>query len=320
MRRMILSSSSLKKIIRVISRNMNSSPDTIGSEDSENLNVLGYKEIPKRSSEILEFYRQGKTLQEIGGLFGITRERVRQIAKATIKQSAINESVLKGVDIDPEIFSDGISRKRQLARESKWTAEHPIVPPKERRWSKYYLACRSCGTTSIPHVRKGLCEECIGSFRAERREEIISTHNNKCDVCGKSRVDARLEYGRDFFITKQRDVQCLGCFRKKTGKILGGYSNYKWSRFHEKCKSCGTTLVPHVKNGLCENCSDIYSKEQRIAIVIEHGSRCDHCHIERTTAQAKQGRDLYVTRAKEVLCRNCFQKSARTRFFKKNPS
>ena len=300
---------------------MKSDQDTIDFGERERLKSLGYKEITKRNSEILELYRTGKTLQEIGNLFALTRERVRQIVSVTIKRAAANESILKGVLVDAEIFSDGIVKKRKLAQEFKKIKHQPKIIPKEKRWSMYYLSCRSCGTTSIPHVRKGLCEECLGIFRADRREDIIAKHDGKCDVCGKLRTDARLDYGRDLFITKSKGVLCRGCFRKSTGEVLGHHRNFEWSRYYQKCKKCATTTVPHVKKGLCENCCDIYSTQQRESLIKIHGGECDYCHIDRNTARAKQGRDLYVTKGDEVLvlCRGCFQGSARNRFFKKAP-
>ena len=40
-----------------------------------------YKNLTPRRREILEMHLQGKTLEEIGKKFGISRERVRQIIK-----------------------------------------------------------------------------------------------------------------------------------------------------------------------------------------------------------------------------------------------
>jgi RNA polymerase sigma factor (sigma-70 family) len=40
-----------------------------------------YKNLTPRRKEMLEMRSQGKTLEEIGNKFGISRERVRQIIK-----------------------------------------------------------------------------------------------------------------------------------------------------------------------------------------------------------------------------------------------
>lgn len=291
--------------------------NTIEPENQTTRNDSDYKEISDRNAHILELFRQGMTLQEIGDEFKLTRERIRQVVESTIKRVAQNESISKGIEIDREVFVEDISRRREKIKESKRLAAKPPIMPKEKRWSRYYAACRKCGTTAIPHLRKGLCEDCLGIFRDKRREEIIGKHGFKCDACGRSRTDARQEFKRDLYITKEKEVFCLGCYRGKMGKILGEHKLYEWSRAYSKCKSCGTTQIPHLKKGLCENCCDFYSKSQRESIIQKHNSKCDLCHIDRTTAQKKFKRDLFVTQSEDTYCWRCFLSTARSRFIKK---
>ncbi len=265
------------------------------------------KEISERNMKILGLWREGLTLENIGKVIGVSRERIRQVVISTVKQIAVNESISKGIVMDSEVLAEEESRKRKRAQDAK-----RIIPsqhqPKEKRWSRYYAACRSCGTTTIPHVRKGLCEQCVGQFRGERREDIVNRHDNKCDSCGRTRYEATSSFGRDFYITKDKKVLCKECFRKYSGKILGSYKNYEWSRHHDKCLKCGTTSVPHAKKGLCENCVDTFTNKQRQRIIAEHGNKCDRCGIDKVNAKNKYGRDLYTVRSGEVLCKNCFQK------------
>ena len=192
---------------------------------------------------------------------------------------------------------------------SSWVTLYII--PKEKRWSFYYTSCQECGTTAIPHVKKGLCEQCSGSFRGERRENIISAHNSQCDSCDKTRAEAQRIYGRDFYITKERKVLCKACFRQHQGKRLGAYKNYEWSRFYPQCKSCGTTSVPYSSRGLCENCSGKMNYEKRERVIYEHNNMCDDCGMGRKMAQQTLNKDLYVTKVGEVLCLACFPKYAR---------
>lgn len=177
------------------------------------------REISERNYKILDLYREGLTLENIGRVFNITRERVRQVAEATIKQIAINEAITKEIEIDTTIIFNEEKKRRKVAKgfEPKTPKMEKI---KEQRWSRYYLSCKSCGTTTIPHIRKGLCEKCIGQFRGDRRENIISSHENKCDFCGILRHEAVTKYGRDFYITKDQKVFCKKCFLSNTGKIL----------------------------------------------------------------------------------------------------
>lgn len=266
-----------------------------------------FKKITERDMKILELWREGLTLANIGKVAGVSRERVRQIVISTVKQMAVNESITKGIVMDSDTLVEEESKKRQRAKRGK--VEHPDNEPiKEYRWSRYYTACKSCGTIAIPHVRKGLCEQCVGQYRGERREKIVELHQNKCDSCGKARHEAIALFGRDFYITKDRKVLCKECFSKYSGKVLGSYKNYVWSRHFEKCENCGTTTTPHAKKGLCENCSESLTLKQRAKIIEEHGNRCDKCGLSRSEALNEHGRDLCALRSGAVLCRNCFQK------------
>ncbi len=180
---------------------------------------LVFREIPERNSKILELWREGLTLQNISNVFDVTRQRVQQVIIATIKQMAINESVSRGIVMDFDMVAEEESKKRRTLQESKKDKSLPVK--KERRWSRYYVACRLCGTTAMPHVRHGLCERCSGQYRGERRKDIIERHSNGCGVCGISHGDAMRKYGRDFYITKSQQVLCRRCFLKTTGEKLG---------------------------------------------------------------------------------------------------
>lgn len=266
-----------------------------------------FKEIPDRDMKVLELWREGLTLANIGTVVGVSRERVRQVVSSTVKQLGTNESISKGIIMDSKVLIEEETKKRHRAQEEKKGKGTKTVVKKER-WSRYYVSCKSCGTTSIPQIRKGLCEQCLGQFRGDRRENIIDQHNNKCDVCGRNRYEATALFRRDFYITKDRKVLCRKCFTQHSGKILGGYKNFDWSRFYEKCLKCSTQSIPHAKKGLCENCIGNLTLKQRQRIMAEHGSRCDRCEIQQEDAQHKYGRDLYVTRNEKVLCKSCFQK------------
>ncbi len=276
---------------------------------------IKYNLISKRDEKVIELYREGLTLENIGGIIGVTRERARQIAEKTIRQTAINESISKGITIDADIMLSEEKKKRANAKRKTEDISQGAQNgnKNERRWSRYYLSCKLCGTTEIPHVKQGLCEMCIGHFRGERREQIIFGHGNKCDSCSLFRNEAITKYGRDFYIKKDKSVLCRKCFLADTGKTLGGHKNYSWSRFHPQCISCGTTSSPHFKKGLCEKCGNKVTAESRDLIINNHGGKCDFCGIERAEIKNKFGRDLNVTKDRKVLCRRCFMGELRSK-------
>jgi len=90
---------------------------------------------------------------------------------------------------------------------------------KKERWSQYYTKCRGCGTTKIPHLRKGFCQRCLGVHRGERRE-LLMQNKSHCEVCSTERGEAMKKYGRDLYIMKDGRVLCRGCFLQLTGRKL----------------------------------------------------------------------------------------------------
>jgi hypothetical protein len=286
--------------------------DSVYPKDNTGL-TLKYKEISERNDQVLKLYKDGLTLQSISEIVNVTRERVRQIVKKTIIDQTINDSISNGVNIDSDIVIEEERKKRMLKRGI--TVEKVIKPIKEKRWSKYYISCKACGTTTIPHVRKGLCEKCIGQFRGERRENIIKKYQGKCDICGISRHLAIMDQGKDLYISKDERVLCRKCFLGKTGKNLGSYKNFTWSRFYPACISCGSVEIPHHQKGLCEKCSNFLTKIEREKIISDHKNICDYCGLNRNDTFQKTGRDFYIMKDKSVACRNCFQ--ARRRLLKK---
>ncbi len=178
------------------------------------------KEIPDRNLKILDLYRQGLTLRNIGTIFKVTHERVRQIVEKTIRQIAFNESLSKGIELDADIL---VEEERKMRGTKRNKNKIKTKTAREKRWSRYYVACQSCGTSSIPHVRNGLCEQCVGQYRKERREEIIARHGNKCDHCGIVRQEAIHKFERDFYITKTQEVYCRKCFLNESGKVLSTF-------------------------------------------------------------------------------------------------
>lgn len=202
--------------------------------DQHKIKNLTQVDIPERNLQILESYRQGLTLDNIGGMHSLTRERVRQITVRTIKQITFNQSILTGVKID---FENQFNEEKKI-RNDAISSNKPIKEPKKYvrkyKWSLYYESCKMCGTTEIPHFKTGLCEECGNkSIIGEAREKIIEEHTHKCDLCDISRDRALEEYGRDFYLSRKvKSVLCRKCFLESTGKVLGGIRKNKWRMFY----------------------------------------------------------------------------------------
>jgi hypothetical protein len=83
-------------------------------------------------------------------------------------------------------------------------------------WSRFYPACVSCGTTSIPHSGRGRCEKCADIVTDAERERLIAGHGSACDYCGIGRKQAKKEGGKDFCVMRNGKVLCRKCFQRFT--------------------------------------------------------------------------------------------------------
>ena len=264
------------------------------------------RELTRREKDILELYREGITLREIGKSYELTHERIRQIVVRAFKQNVINQSVDAGIKINAEV----LMQEEKNLRKKKRYPEKPKPEQKPKRWSRYHIACKKCGTTSIPHFRKGLCEKCGGkTLYGKERDDILSSHGDKCDKCDLKRKESYIKYGRDLYITgENHSVLCRGCFQSKHAQELGSYKHYEWSRFFPKCASCGTVSVPHRAKGLCVNCSSLRTQEERDRISQKLGDKCNRCGITKADSYKQTGQSLCLDKENELMCRSCFFK------------
>jgi len=175
-------------------------------------------EVIEREIVILSEYRDGKTLQQIGEKRGLTRERIRQIVLRAIFRE-MDGKKKEGFEIDSDEYLKQEKIKRYRLRPKKEKKENK----KPQRWSRFYAHCRGCGTTIIPHLKRGYCEKCLNMFGKKRRNELVEKLGGKCAHCGIDRFEARSKYGRDFYITSYEDgkiILCRGCFLTHTGGKL----------------------------------------------------------------------------------------------------
>lgn len=100
----------------------------------------------------------------------------------------------------------------------------------KQRWSRYYLRCRQCGTTSVKHQSAGLCRDCYlksdyfkeinkASFerhrekRVRQQREYLREYAKRPEVIAKHRRQWDLKnYGGNAEKALQRDgYQCVAC-------------------------------------------------------------------------------------------------------------
>lgn len=262
-----------------------------------------YRRLTKREEEMVSNWRKNIVLEKIAQKHGVTRERVRQIVSKAIRQEAINRSLEEGFTVD---LDEVLKSEKELRSQHGKKAKKEPERRKERRWSQFYTQCVKCGSTSFPHLRKGLCAMCGGNVSGKHRERILEQADGVCSRCGIDRKNARIKYRRDFYITKQKEVLCRKCFLKTTGKKLSKVAG--WSRNYNRCIKCQSTQYPHFSKGYCEKCTPEFTPQKREKLINEIGAMCHKCGISRTDVQRKFKRDLFLTKNIGALCKKCFYK------------
>lgn len=274
---------------------------------SRKLTQRDCRKLTQREEDMYELYCSGFSLNEIGQSYHVTRERVRQIIRKGLSQKATNYLVQNGVVLDEDIlYSEAKKQNIQNRYPKKVKPSAKDKGPK--KWSRFYIECQKCGTTSVPHFKKGLCNKCGGrSVIGKERATILERCGYKCDRCDISEKEAKIEHSKGLYISREDNtVLCRKCFLKKVSKKMGNYKKYEWSRFYPKCGGCGTTTVPHQAKGFCEECYSYPTKEQREKMIEKLGGHCQLCGMSRSESLERNDMDLYINAKQQLLCRSCF--------------
>src|SRR3989344_996154 len=130
-----------------------------------------------RQTDILKKYQSGFTFMEIGKIYNLTRERIRQIAlKGLLHEASIifkngdNLEINKFINNKKSEHWENVKSKHGLVRKVF------VKVDKENKWSKYYEHCRKCGTEKIKHTSNGYCKWCYPKsdiFKKMQRESRL---------------------------------------------------------------------------------------------------------------------------------------------------
>lgn len=171
---------------------------------------------------VLSLRNSGKTLQEIGNQFGVSRQRVHQVLGYYPAKAHVNDATYKSLR-QKKCADCGRESEclHHLDRDSQNNNRDNLLPlcirchyktHKEINrslWSRKYRSCVRCGTRNYPHDTRGLCTECyrvsrlIPRFEWSRYYErcincstkkILYKANGMCSVC-YGRFYARKYYG-----------------------------------------------------------------------------------------------------------------------------
>ncbi|HDQ16753.1 MAG TPA: hypothetical protein ENN31_01360 [Candidatus Vogelbacteria bacterium] len=212
------------------------------------------KRIIKRLENVLNLWREGNTLQEVGDKLKLSRERISQLIKKGI-QYEVQQLEKDGIKIDyKEYFRNEKLKQKNTRNKIKEENKPPEVPKKSKikRWSEYYDFCRMCKTTDNKHISHGYCKKCY--YKTEQFKEIQRASRLR----NKEKWDIRAKkYSKEYInrpeikekLKRKRDEECYGGNRELALKRDG----YQCTRCHisqqESLNKYGRDLyVVHIKS------------------------------------------------------------------------
>jgi uncharacterized protein (DUF433 family) len=183
-----------KMLAELPAQSEKSTPIPETSEDV--LKTIKNLDITEREAYILSKYRQGLTLEEIGSIFHVTRERIRQIIEKALRKELgkeakmgfiidVKEYINSQKDLHHRLLKFPEEKRRKLVQEiesgtsvKEALEEYRLTKGRflklfpqykemlaaeliqKKRWNRVYDRCRNCQSTKIPHAASGYCEKC----------------------------------------------------------------------------------------------------------------------------------------------------------------
>ena len=269
-------------------------------------------DVTEREVDILSKYRRGMTLEEIALTANVTRERIRQIVMSTLikelgqkakggfkidvqeyinsqkdlhkksrylpedQRNKIIERVEAGASLGEILKTNHFSRGKFFKLFPQYKEKFELESVENKRWSRFYLKCRNCGTATIPHRSSGLCEKCYP--KSDHFKEIVRASNER-------NREKRNEHYRKYLkeYSKRPDV----AMRSRKAWDLRYYDGNREKAIENsgsKCVKCGISREDAVKK---------FGKELFVRHINGDGNNNALSNLE-------------------VLCHDCFQKARNT--------
>lgn len=187
-----------------------------------------------RRANILNKYKDGWTLEEIGKEYMLTRERIRQIVERGLVYNA-KKIVKQRVWLNLNEFLKEERRKHLAAMKRRHEIPKKTIPStkKEKRWSRHYDSCRQCGTTIIPHQSFGYCKKCYPKTELFKEAAEASRIRNIENWRKRTKEYLKGYLKRPEVIERRR--------RRWDLKHFGGNREKVIQRDGYRCRICGIT-------------------------------------------------------------------------------
>lgn len=274
----------------------------------------------RRNKKILDLYKAGETLEEIGRQFAFTRSRAQQVVVSELKKDILKRFGLKKLTKDELVLLDSavkeeikeISVKRKEREEKKIKDKIELKMQKLPHQSSFLaLSTYEKALGESPGTIKKYFPD-IAKDLKQKHKKLWSWHYNKCRICGTVSVK------------HQSHGLCEKCYPKSDiFKEMQAASRIRnIDKWREKQKQY---LKEYLKR------PEVIAKKRRVHDLKNYGGnrekamqrdeyKCTKCGITQEDSLQKFGKDLYVERIKKekgnvlenliTACQECHNKKA----------
>lgn len=261
-----------ESLIKVEEKRVNESEnnDKVGHIENKKNSVIAKKKRIEnlRHKEILLRWDAGLTLEEIGKIFNITRERVRQIVAREIRYEADN-FIKDGVEIGLDDFIKLRKQKHAQVRDKSQNKEENNIKKQPKKWSPHYDSCRKCYTNYIKHQSHGYCRICYPKTELFKQIQKKSRLRN---------IEKRKKYERKYLKEYNKRPEVIERYKKEWDiKNFGGNREKVLKRDGYRCQVCGITqeesYIKHKKDLFVNHRENLNDNKMENLITV-----CKDCH------------------------------------------
>lgn len=270
----------------------------------------------ERNYKILELYKSGKTLEEIGRIFSFTRSRAQQIIirelkknilkKLRLKELTKEELILLDVAVKEEIKEISIERKTSGEKEIKERIRKKIESLPHTKFITVSNYARALGEKAdlIKKYFPEIIKEII-----QKKKQLWSRYYNKCRICETISVKHASHGLCENCYTKSdifKDMQEASRMR----------NSYKWKK-RQKEYSEEYKKRPEVIARIKERNDLLNFSGNREKAIKRDDYKCVICGLSRNESYERFQKDLYVKHINgtnndlenlKTVCSYCFQK------------
>lgn len=200
-----------------------------------NIQKLKNDEHRKKINTIIQLSEDGMSMTDVGKVFNLTRERVRQILNKYAPEIIVVNEIKKFKICDECKKEKKYVYKRGGGKLICDSCSKKIQKINKEKWSKNYDHCIDCKTTDKPHLIRGRCERCHKKYLYHNDPEYKTSHDKSQKKWIKHNKDKIRENNKKYYLSSRYT-------------LYNGNGAMVLSRDKYRCTVCGVTEAQSLLN------------------------------------------------------------------------